>query len=308
MRLSLFRLSAVAILLGSATLAGSAQETAYRQVLDWPLRNGRQAPDYGTAAVMGVAVDAAGRVYVLQRAVHPVLVFDRDGHFLRSWGQGLFTAPHGCRIDPQGSLWLTDTGDHQVMRFTTGGRLLATYGTRNRPGRDQTHFNQPADIAFGPSGDIYIADGYGNARVVRLSASGKYLGAWGRRGTGPGEFRLVHSIAVDASGHVYVVDRANARIQVFSPEGRFLTQWRHIGHPFGLYLTRDQKLFVADGIANAVSIYTLQGKRLARWGGARAPSGPMRRAHLLTVDDTGAVYVAEVEGKRVRKFLPARPR
>ncbi|HZT42739.1 MAG TPA: peptidyl-alpha-hydroxyglycine alpha-amidating lyase family protein [Chthonomonadaceae bacterium] len=284
--------------------AASAQGVVYRPDPNWPAAHSRGIPDYGTGMVMSVAVDAAGRVIVVQRARHPILIFDRAGHFLRSWGAGFFTAPHACRIDPQGHLWITDTGDHRVMEFTSDGRLLATFGVKNRSGRDSRHFNQPSDVAFAPSGDIYIADGYGNARVVRLSPAGKYLGAWGKHGTGPGEFRLVHSIAVDAQGRVYVVDRANDRIQVFTPEGRFITQWRHVGHPFGLFLTRNQRLFVSDGIANTISIYNLQGCRLAQWGGTGTQPGIMRRAHMLCVDDQGAVYVAEVNGKRIQKFLP----
>ncbi len=303
-----FRLSWVVVglvLLGKAASIGNAQAAVYRPDTNWPL-HGQKIPDYGKGMVMGAAVDRQGRVYVVQRTAHPVLVFDRAGHFLRSWGAGLFTSPHNCRLDPQGNLWLTDTGDHRVMKFTTDGRLLATYGTRGKPGCDRTHFNQPADVAFAPSGDVYIADGYGNARVVRLSAAGKYLGSWGRHGTGPGAFRLIHSVAVDARGRVYTVDRANARIQVFSPEGRYLTQWRHIGHPFGLYIAPDQKLFVADGIGNTISVYNLQGRRLAQWGGTGTRPGQMRRAHELCVDDAGAVYVAEVTGKRIQKFLPGR--
>ena len=216
----------------------------------------------------------------------------------------LFALPHGCRFDPQGNLWLTDVGHHQVYKYTPEGRLLQSWGVRDTPGNDASHFNQPADVAFAPDGDVYIADGYGNARVVHLDANGHWKGAWGRRGTGPGQFRLVHSLAVDTQGRVYVVDRANARIQVFTGDGKFLTQWRNVGHPFGLFLTPDQRLFVADGIADTISIYTLDGKRVARWGGTGSAMGKMRRAHLLCVDDQGAVYVAEVNGRRVQKYLP----
>jgi DNA-binding beta-propeller fold protein YncE len=255
--------------------------------------------------VVGVATNGRGEVFVFQRTPHPVLVFDRDGRYLRTWGHGLFALPHGCRFDPQGNLWLTDVGRHQVFKYSAEGKRLATWGVQNRPGSDATHFNQPADVAFGPNGDVYIADGYGNARIVHLDASGRYRNAWGRRGTAPGEFRLVHSVAVDARGRVYVVDRNNARIQVFTAEGRFLSAWTHVGHPFGLFLTPDQRLFVADGIADTISIYSLTGKRLAQWGSTGSAVGKMRRAHLLCVDDQGAVYVAEVNGRRVQKFSPS---
>ncbi len=286
-----------------ADMSAQAQ-TAYRAVRDWPVTRGRSAPDYGTKMVVGVATDSKGQVYVFQRTPHPVLVFDRAGNYLRSWGHGLFALPHGCRIDPQGNLWLTDVGRHQVFKYTPEGKLLAVWGVKNTPGNDATHFNQPADVAFGPKGDVYIADGYGNARIVHLDAQGRYRNAWGRFGHAPGQFHLVHSVAVDAAGRVYVVDRDNARIQVFTPEGHFLAAWKHIGHPFGLFLTPDQRLFVADGIANTIGIYSLAGKRLAQWGSTGIAAGEMRRAHLLCVDDQGAVYVAEVNGKRVQKFVP----
>jgi DNA-binding beta-propeller fold protein YncE len=140
--------------------------------------------------------------------------------------------------------------------------------------------------------------------VVRLSHDGKYLGAWGKKGAGEGEFNLPHSIAVDAKGRVYVADRENGRVQVFTGEGKFLAQWREVGHPYGLFLAREGTLYVADGIANTISIYDLEGKRLARWGGPGHQPGQLDLAHLLCVDDQGAVYVTEINGKRVQKFVP----
>jgi DNA-binding beta-propeller fold protein YncE len=287
------------------TLPGvrAAQGPRYRPA-PWPATGGTPPPDYGTAAVSGVAVDARGQLYLFQRTPRPLLIFDREGHFLRAWGEGLFTSPHGCRIDPQGNLWLTDNGDHRVMKFTTNGKLLATFGVKGEPGEDERHFNRPADVAFAPSGDVYVADGYGNSRVVRLSREGKFLGAWGRKGTGEGEFNLPHSVAVDAKGRVYVGDRENARIQVFTPEGKFTSQWRNTGHPYGLFLTRDQRLYVADGAANTVSIFDLEGHRLAQWGSKGSGPGQFDTAHMICVDPHGAVYVTEINGKRLQKFTP----
>ena len=293
---------AICVSLFLAVLPAQAQ-TRYRSVRDWPVGAGRRAPDYGTRMVVGVATDSKGQVYVFQRTPHPILVFDRAGNYLRTWGHGLFALPHGCRIDPQGNIWLTDVGLHQVFKYAPDGRRLATWGVKSTPGNDAIHFNQPADVAFGPKGDVYIADGYGNARIVHLDGKGRYRNAWGHPGHVPGAFRLVHSVAVDAVGRVYVVDRDNARIQVFTPEGDLLAVWKHVGHPFGLFLTPDQRLFVADGLANTVSIYSLAGKRLAQWGATGSAAGEMRRAHLLCVDDQGAVYVAEVNGRRVQKFV-----
>lgn len=292
--------------LGSLLLFGSratGKEAAFRPVTGWP-SGGSAAPGYGTGAVSAVATDRQGRVFVFQRAPVPVLVFQRDGAFVRSWGAGEFTSPHGCRIDPEGNLWLTDNADHRVLKYTPEGKLLATFGTQGQAGEDATHFNKPTDVAFAPNGDFYVSDGYGNSRVVRFSRAGKYLGAWGRKGTGEGEFNLPHSVVIDRTGKVYVADRENARVQVFTAEGKFLTQWRDTGHPYGLYLTPDQRLLVTDGLANTLSVYDLNGKRLSRVGATGTGPGEYQLPHLLNVDDQGAVYVCEITGKRVQKLLP----
>lgn len=294
------------IALCAASIAQGGGPSGYRPVAGWP-SGGAQAPGYGSAAVSGVTTDRQGRVAVFQRAEPPVLLFDREGRYLSSWGKGEFTQPHGARFDPNGNLWLTDSADHRVLKFSPEGRLLATFGEKGVAGEDDRHFNRPADVAFAPNGDVYVADGYGNSRVVRLSAAGRRLGAWGQKGVGPGEFNLPHSIAVDASGRVIVADRENRRIQLFTAEGRFLSQWRHVGSPYGLHVFRtggQERLAVSDGVANQVAVYDLQGKELSRWGGAGTELGRFDLAHLLTVDDRGALYVAEVRGKRVQKFTP----
>lgn len=301
MRLPL-ALIAAGILLAWGSRATS-DEPAFRPVAGWP-SGARTAPGYGTGAVSAVATDRQGRVFVFQRAPVPVLVFQRDGTFIRSWGAGEFSSPHGCRFDPDGNLWLTDNADHRVLKYTPEGKLLATFGTKGQAGEDATHFNKPTDIAFAPNGDFYVSDGYGNSRVVRFSRNGEYLGAWGRKGTGEGEFNLPHSVVIDRSGKVYVADRENARVQVFSPEGKFLTQWRDTGHPYGLYLTPDQRLYLTDGLANTLTVYDLSGKRLRRAGSTGSGPGEYQLPHLLNVDDQGAVYVCEITGKRVQKLLP----
>jgi DNA-binding beta-propeller fold protein YncE len=291
-------------LLAIVPLAALAQDGPRYRPVPWPAA-GTAAPDYATAAVTAAAVGPRGEVFVFQRAAHPVLVFSSDGRYLRSWGdQGTFTNPHGCRFDPSGNLWLTDNADHRVMKYRPDGKLLATYGVRGEAGEDATHFNKPADVGFGPGGEIYIADGYGNSRVVRLDRDGRYLGAWGKKGAGEGEFNLPHSVVVDRQGKVYVADRENERIQIFDREGKFLRRWRNVGKPFGLYMTAQQRLFVSDGRDHTISVYDLDGHRLARWGGSGAEPGQMNLPHLLAVDEQGAVYVAEVNGKRVQKFVP----
>jgi len=279
-----------------------AQNLSYRPDAGWPV-GGKDAPDYGTAAVSGAAVDRQGNVYVFQRTPHPVLVFDRGGKYLRTWGEGRFPFPHGCRFDAEGNLWFTDIGDHLLLKFTPDGKLLQTIGSKGETGEDAAHFNKPADVAFAPNGEMYVADGYGNSRVVRFSKDGKYLGVWGKKGAGPGEFNLPHSIAVDPQGRVIVADRENNRIQVFTSEGKYLKEWNHVGSPFGLFLTKDGKLFVTDGRAHTLSAYDLEGKRLGQWGTMGREPGQFDLPHLLCVDDRGAIYVCEITGKRIQRLV-----
>jgi DNA-binding beta-propeller fold protein YncE len=291
------------LLITAVPLVAEAQSVSLRPEPGWP-SGAKDAPDYGTAAISAVAAAPNGNLYVFQRTPNPVLVFDRSGRFVRSWGMGQFPFPHGCRFDPQGNLWFTDIGDHVVVEYSPEGKLLMTLGTKGATGEDGTHFNKPADVAFAPNGDIYIADGYGNSRVARFSRDGKYLGSWGKKGAGPGEFNLPHSIVVDPQGRVIVADRENVRIQVFSADGKFLKEWNDGVHPYGMFLTREGRLWVTDGVDNTLSVYDLEGRRLGRWGAKGSEPGQFQLPHLLTVDDRGAVYVAEVTGKRLQKFTP----
>jgi DNA-binding beta-propeller fold protein YncE len=271
----------------------------YRVVADWP----RLPANVKLGAVSAVAADSAGNIYVFHRGQHPLLVFTRDGDFVRSWGDDLIRTAHGLRIDRDDHLWITDIGHHQVRKFARSGELLLTLGKQDSPGDGRDQFNKPTDIAFAANGDFYVSDGYGNSRVVQFSKEGKYLREWGQKGTGPGEFNLPHSICVDRQGRVIVGDRENDRIQVFTPEGKFLTQWKEGGAPFGLFLTPKEQLFVADGRANWVKVIDLLGKPLGRFGSKGTGPGQFELPHMLCVDNQGAVYVAEVNGKRVQKFV-----
>ncbi len=196
--------------------------------------------------VSSVAVDKSGEVYVFHRGekADPIVVFDSEGRYLRSWGRGMFGNEHGMRADPDGNIWVTDNGNHQVMKFDRKGELLLTLGVKGEPGEDEKHFDRPADLAFAPSGDIYIADGYGNARVVKLSKKGKYLSTWGTYGSGPGQFNTVHSIGVDSQGTVYVADRENNRIQIFDPNGKYLREWNHLGATQNLFITPEDEMWI----------------------------------------------------------------
>lgn len=287
-----------------------AQSTLQYQVEPtWPV-GGSDAPHYRRGEMAGVDTDAQGNVYACQPTRLPVLVFDRNGNYLRAWGGGgLLTEPHSVRVDAQGNIWIPDIRLHQVTKFSPTGEVLQQFGVRKRRGWDKANrFYAPTDVAFGPSGDIYISDGYGNSRVVHLAADGTYLGEWGRHGTEPGQFRLPHSIACDANGLVYVADRNNRRIQVFTPDGTFVRMWETIHRPWGLEITPDGRIFVANGFEYTISVYTLQGELLAHWGQKLKkkkgrPAGVFVQPHMLAIDDQRAMYTAELRGHRVQKFI-----
>lgn len=253
-------------------------------------------------AVSGVTTDAQGDVLLFHRGDHPILVFDKQGKFRRSFGDSLFTSAHGLRVDSGGNIWVTDNGNHTVIKFSHDGKVLLSLGEKNVPGEDDKHFNKPADIAFAPNGDFYVADGYGNSRVVKFDKYGKFLLAWGKKGKGPGEFNLPHAVQLDSRQNVYVADRENNRIQVFDRDGKYLREFSGFA-PFGLFITPDDSLFVADGRANKVLKMTLEGKVLLSWGALGSEPGQFNLPHGITVGSDGAVYVTEINGKRVQKFV-----
>ncbi|MSS70666.1 MAG: hypothetical protein EXS64_04165 [Candidatus Latescibacteria bacterium] len=250
----------------------------------------------------GVAVDAQDRVYVFCRGEHPVIVFDREGRFLKAWGEGVFKMPHGICIGPDGNLYLVDAGDHTVRVYTPEGGLLRTLGQAGQPVEERP-FNKPTDLAFSPSGAFYVSDGYGNARVHKFSKDGELLFSWGTPGDGPGEFRLPHSVWVDREERVYVADRENHRIQVFTPEGAFLSQWTGFQRPCDIFIDAEGAVYVPE-LHHRMSILSLDGAVLARWGDAesRRP-GEFIAPHAAWTDSRGDLYVGEVlEGQRLQKF------
>jgi DNA-binding beta-propeller fold protein YncE len=278
---------------------GAAGIPDYQPVSGWP----RLPADFEFGQVSAVAVDSADRVHVFHRGRHPILVFDRDGQFLRSWGDDLVKTAHGLRIDRDNNVWVTDIGHHQVLKFDAGGKLLLTLGKKDQPGDSPEQFDRPTDVAVTPSGEFYVADGYGNSRVVKFSKEGKFLAQWGKKGRGPGEFRLPHAICLDDRGRVYVGDRENDRVQVFDGDGKFLAQFTDSGAPYGLFLTGEGQLLVADGRAHWLKVLDLQGRVQGRWGEKGQGPGQFLVPHGVCVDSHGAVYVAEVDGKRVQKFV-----
>ena len=292
----------------------------YRPDPDW----GRLPAGWSYVEVAGVATDSADNVYVFNRGAHPVIVFDRAGRFLRSWGGGTIVRAHGIYITADDRLFLTDDQDHTVTEYTLHGERVMTLGTGGRPSdtgavgidyrtieRAAGPFNLPTNLVA--AGDrLYVTDGYGNARVHVFSARGEHRFSWGGPGDGPGEFNLPHGLDVDRAGRVYVADRENSRIQRFAPDGTFLDQWRDVVRPTDLFIRADGIVFVAeegarcglfpwmraepDAVGGRLSIFAPDGELLARWGGGLDPCAPADffAPHGVWLDSRGALYVGEV--------------
>lgn len=272
----------------------------------------------------GLAVDSRDFVYMFTRAKPPVQIYDPSGKFVRGWGDDVIQKAHGLRVDPKGNVWLTDVGNHTVREFTPEGKLLRTLGTPGESGEDATHFYMPTDLTFGANGDLFITDGYGNNRVVHLDANGKLIKTWGKLGSKPGEFSLPHAIVRDSKGRLYVADRNNARVQVFEESGTFVDQWRDLLVPWGLCLLANDEILACGSspmqwIGNqrclgcppkdqVIMRLSPSGKVLAQWTfplgveGQEKP-GELDWLHNAVVDSHGDLYVTDIKGKRLQKFV-----
>ena len=243
----------------------------------------------------GVAVDSSDQVYVFQRQGPAVLIFNRSGQIQGVWQRrdGVPADAHHIHVGPDDTVYLTDRDAHQVLLYDTEGRLLRSLGTRDQAAM-QAPFNHPADVCVAPSGELYVADGYGNSSVHRFSAAGDYLSSFGSPGSGPGQFRVPHSVRVSSDGRVYVADRENHRVQVFTAEGQFVTEWTDFKCPMGVHIDAAQVVYVTDQIPR-ISLYTLDGELLAR---GRTFEG----AHQVYTDSEGSIYGIDTANQRVQKF------
>jgi DNA-binding beta-propeller fold protein YncE len=251
--------------------------------------------------ILGIGIDSKGRVYATAgKGEKGVLVFNAAGRVVDSWGKG-FVDKHGLRVIDD-KVWVTDRERHIVMQFTLDGKLVRTLGTDGKSGLGDNEFNKPSDVAIAPNGDIYVSDGYGNSRVMRFGADGKFKQSWGTKGNGPGEFDLVHNIVIDKKGRVYIADRENERVQIFDANGKFLEQWKHVGKPFGLYVDGKMNVYITDGESNSIYVVSERGKVPSKFGKTGGGPGEFKMAHSITVDKKGNIYIAEGDGRRIQVF------
>ena len=270
-------------------------------------------------------------------SINPIFQFDASGKLLKTFGAGLFMVPHKMTVDSEGFLWMADNGAHVVMKLDQTGKVLMTLGRKGEPGPGLDQFDAPTEVAVAPNGDIFVSDGHsgggmatGNARIMRFDRSGKFIKTWGRKGVGPGEFDVIHSLAFDSRGRLFVADRQNNRIQIFDQDGRFIAQWFQFGRPSGIYIDRrSDTIYVADSesrdarsnlgyltLPQTAYTYNLGAKRGIRIGSARDGKvtafipdpcpypypGPSSIAEGVTADQQGNVYGADYL-MTVRKFV-----
>jgi len=251
-------------------------------------------------APSAVAVDSHDNLYVFQRGDPPVLVFDHDGNMIAQWTRkdGVPADAHLVYVGPDDGVYLADRDAHQILKYTSEGELVMSLGNRHRA-ELQAPFNHPADMCVAPpgsplTGEIFVADGYGNSSVHHFSASGNHIGSFGSPGSSAGEFRVPHSVRVSVDGRIYVADRENNRVQIFSPDGEFIEEWTDFKKPMGVHIDTAGIVYVTDQVPR-LSILTLDGQLLAR-------GRTFEQAHNVYTDSAGNIYGADVAHHRVQVF------
>ncbi len=258
--------------------------------------------------IPAVACDSQDNVYVYSRSQHPLVIFDRDGNFLDSWGEEILKDAHGIFIDKEDNVWCTERETHCVHKFNQQGELILTIGTPGVQGaNDGDPFRLPTDVALASDGTLFITDGYGNARVHKYTQAGQLLKSWGEWGEGPGQFQLSHCVRIDKQDQLWVCDRTNNRIQIFDTDGNFLRQWTDLYHPDTIHFDpHDDVIYIAE-LDQQVSIYTLDGQLLSQWGGrvkSEKPGEFIACPHGIWTDSRGDLYVGEVQADaRLQKFV-----
>lgn len=295
---------------------------SYQPIADWA----QWPADWRVQEVTAVATDSQDRVYVFNRGDHPVAIFDPAGTLLFSWGEGRFNRPHGITIGPDDSVYLTDDLDHTVHKYTPDGRLLYTLGSSGKPSDTGATsidyrtiryagppFHFPTNLALDANGNLYISDGYGNARIHKFSPDGRLEFSWGEPGPGRGQFHVPHGIAISPNQIIFVADRENSRLQLFSLEGRYLDQWTDVARPCEVAFDRSGRVYVAelgfrtgmwpgttapasDSPGGRLSVFDANGRLLARFGGGERPceAGDFFAPHDVWLDSQQNLYVSEV--------------
>lgn len=291
----------------------------YEAVPDWPQRQA----DIAWAAVPGVAIDGEGNVWMSTRNAPSVQVYAPDGHYLFGWGN--MPGAHYLKIDREGYVWIADVHQHVVRKHQRDGKVLLTLGVEGEAGTDERHFFKPTDVAFASNGDVFVTDGYGNARVVHFDKTGKYVDMWGSLGTEDGQFSIPHAIVIDSQDRLYISDRNNARIQVYNVEGKLIDSWKCLLVPWGLSITVEDEIWVCGSSPTVwsgpllgcppkdqlVMKFNTDGKLLElhafpKGDDGQEKPGELNWVHGIALDTQGNLFLGDINGKRLQKFLRRR--
>ena len=301
-------------------------EYKYKRVENWfkipPYFQHRPSPDVKMRYPLGIAGDSQGRIFVTFRNTsHPVVIFDHDGNFIYCWGENYVFDSHGIGVGPDDSVYIVDRYTHTVERFTPGGGFIMNWGNRFEPSPvyRRRPFNMPTNVGFGPSGEMYVTDGYGNSVVHKFSPEGKLLKTWGGPGPGtdPGQFVLPHAVGVDRYGDVYVCDRVNERVQKFTAEGEYITSWPDVIFPMDIHMDWENDVvylletldyvFYPERMPSRprISVRNLEGAILSEFGGRESEGkGVLEIGHAIWVDPQGNIYETEIfDHARLQKFM-----
>jgi sugar lactone lactonase YvrE len=297
----------------------------YRQDEGWA----KQPMGRGFGSTIGLQVDRDGKsMWIYDRCggdscerskIAPLNKYDASGRVVASLAAGLTTSPHGLFVDKDGNLWITDGRadknkkiGHTVLKLSPDGKVLMTLGTPGVAGNDETHFNAPSDVALAPNGDIFVADGHGdgtNARIVKFSKDGKFIKAWGKEGSGAGEFNVPHGLAFDSAGRLFVADRANSRIQIFDQDGKLLDEWKQFGRPSGLYIDKNDVIYVADsqssdklnpGFKQGIRVGNVKDGKVTAFIEESKYPGALEG---VGADDDGNIYAGYTNAQKLERFV-----
>ncbi len=300
--------------------------SGYKVDAGWP--KGKSA--YPWMAMPGIAVDEQGLIWTLNRGEMPVQIYRANGELVNQWGNGYFTSPHQIRFGVNGHVWIADSHGHAVYKFTRSGEKLLTIGIPGEPGNDMRRMKMPTDMVETPSGEVFISDGYRNNRVVVANAKGEIIRTFGELGTGPGQFSLPHAIARDSKGRIYVADRNNSRVQVFTEKGELISQWTNLCQPWTVRVTAKDEVYICGASPSQWRVEDVQlgippkdqivmkfdttGRVIAWW---RFPQGPhephggakpgeLSWVHGMDIDKDGNLYLGDIMGQRAQRFVPTR--
>ncbi len=330
---------AIVLLATTATVAAAQAQTTqcvndapnpYHLATDWAHTTRPWAP------TNNVFVDAKDNVWVFDRCedagcaaskVAPIWELSPEGKVLKNFGAGMFVYPHAILTDKDGNIWVADGQPkdgrgNQVFKLSPDGKVLMTLGKAGETGTGLEMFNQPTSIAIAPNGDIFVAEGhaptFGNSRIMKFDKTGKFLMTFGHLGPNEGEFKSPHVIAFDSQGRLFVADRSNSRVDIFDQNGKFLAAWKQFGRPSGIWIDKNDRLYVADSESEDAPGKDTNNPgcmRGVRGGSAKTgkvdfyiPPPPVDNPRLpppegVAVDSHGNIYLAAVQAKQVYKFV-----